>query len=367
MEETDAKTLLKKYLSGSASDEEIALLEAWYAQFEKPLPEIDNFSKEQQLENIRYNLITHSNMKPVRLWPRIAAAASLLIAIGFAAYFYSQPAKHIQMAKNDVAPGGTKAILTLSNGQKIILNNAKNGVLVKQASTVVNKTANGQLIYRSAVTVSAIAYNTITTPNGKYQVILSDGTKVWLNAGTSLRYPVAFVGKERNVELNGEAYFEVAKNKLMPFHVKTTKQTIEVLGTHFDVMAYTDEKNTETTLLEGSVRVNAGEQTLTIKPGQQAIMNELLSLNTHPDTEQITAWKEDLFEFQNTPMSQVARQIERWYDVKVSYSNVKPGITFTGILSRNNPLSKLINLLESTGSVKFTIAGQNVIVKSTNP
>jgi transmembrane sensor len=224
------------------------------------------------------------NRNNIILWAKISTAAMVLLFVGFGFYISHTPRKKVQtqLAKvkrplHDALPGGNKAVLTLANGKTIILDNAQNGMLAQQGATLIKKTADGQLIYNTANLVdkkSAPAINTITTPRGgQYQVILPDGTKVWLNSASSLRFPTYFAGASRQVEITGEAYFEVTKNPAMPFKVKTNRADIEVLGTHFNVMAYDDETVMKTTLLEGAVNITSGNFNARLKPGQQAQIN----------------------------------------------------------------------------------------------
>jgi ferric-dicitrate binding protein FerR (iron transport regulator) len=218
---------------------------------------------------------------------------------------------------------------------------------------------------------SPLAYNTIATPRGgQYQLVLADGSKVWLNASSGLRYPTAFTGKERRVELTGEGYFEVAKNASMPFHVQVNQMDVEVLGTHFNINAYDDESAVKTTLLEGSVKVvkretaNVKENPIVLQPGQQAEMkpHSPLAINHSPNIEEVMAWKNGLFQFKAAGIETVLRQAARWYDVEFVYKGNIPE-KFSGQISRSANAEQLLKILELTGKVKFEINGKTIIVK----
>ena len=307
------------------------------------------------------------------LWPRITAAASILLFISVGVYFFSQKKRLIkqtvQNQTHDITPGGNKAILTLANGSKIVLNEALRGVIARQQNVAINQIQNGKIVYsaKGAPIDSLLVYNTIATPRGgQYQVVLPDGTKVWLNAASSLKYPTAFYGNERRVELTGEAYFEVSKNAAKPFFVKTAAQTVEVLGTHFNINSYADEKATKTTLLEGSVKVYSSANQLSVKlvPGQQAlnILNQLQVIRD-ADVDEAVAWKNGKFMFRNTDLQTIMRQLSRWYDVDVEYQGNVTARHYIGSINRNVPVSQVFQILKTSG-INFTIYGRKIIVKS---
>ncbi|MBL7726373.1 MAG: FecR domain-containing protein, partial [Dinghuibacter sp.] len=271
----------------------------------------------------------------------------------------------------DIAPGGNRALLTLADGTTIVLDSAANGTITQQGGIQVKKLNNGQLAYTvngNAVTEKgATAYNTITTPRGgQYQVTLADGTQVWLNAASSLRFPVLFNSKERKVEMTGEAYFEVAKNSTQPFRVMAPGSEVEVLGTHFNINAYPDETQVKTTLLEGRVQVAAtGNNTMRrqLVPGQQSAISASgnIAVQNNADTEEAVAWKNGRFQFSSADLKTILRQIARWYDVEVEYrGNVQ--LHFTGQLTRNENVSKVFEKLALTGEVQFSINGRKIIV-----
>jgi transmembrane sensor len=274
----------------------------------------------------------------------------------------------VKPAQNDILPGGNKAILTLANGQKIILENAPNGSLVREGKTEVVKTGSGQLAYNNHNTATDVLYNTVSTPKGgQYQLMLSDGTIVYLNAASSLHFPTTFVGGERLVELDGEAYFEVAKNATKPFVVKLKNgMNVRVLGTHFNIMAYDNEKEIKTTLLEGKVNVMMGPAFATLLPGQQALVQTAnpgasIQVKRDADTDEAIAWKYGRFQFTNADITTVMRQVARWYDVDISYEGKLPDKRFTGEMSRNLNASKLLSGIEYLG-VHFKIDGRKIIV-----
>ncbi|GAA3962927.1 FecR family protein [Mucilaginibacter dorajii] len=299
-----------------------------------------------------------------------AAAAILVLALSFGVYQYrSQKSGEnmlVDKIHHDVKPGGNKAILTLANGKKIELNDAQNGKLVQQGNTTVVKLANGSLAYVAGNSAdSAPVTNTMSTPRGgQYRLQLPDGTLVMLNAESSISYPTIFTGKTRKVAITGEAYFEVVKNKKMPFIVSFGDQKVEVLGTHFDIRAYPEQPG-ETTLLEGSVKISNGNQKQLLVPGQQAVYNNNAKKFDIKavDTEEIIAWKNGLFHFDNTDLDQVMLELARWYNVEVIYKGPKPTLNFTGEAKKSSNLSRVFKILESTGGVKFTINGNTVAVE----
>jgi len=267
--------------------------------------------------------------------------------------------------KQDIAPGGDKAILTLADGTQVVLDTANNGALTKQGNVTVIK-LNGQLAYNKQGGIpTEVLYNTISTPRGgQYQLVLSDGSKVWLNAESSLRFPTAFAGKERRVELTGEGYFEVAHNAEKPFHVKVNDMEVQVLGTHFNINSYSDEEAVKTTLLEGSVKVSKGDKMVLLHPGQQAVVQPEgaeIKVGYDVDTEEVVAWKNGLFVFNNTPLATIMKQLERWYDVEVVYQGKVPQDRFNGSISRNNNLSEVLKVLEYS-DIKFRVEGKTITV-----
>ncbi|PTT03635.1 anti-sigma factor, partial [Pedobacter sp. HMWF019] len=302
------------------------------------------------------------------VWFKYAAVAAALIMVLFASVHFFNSNKENSLAALDhhVNPGGDNAILILSGGQKIVLNNASKGEIARQSGISITKTANGQIVYTiKSKTTDKPLKNTIITPKGgQYKIILPDGTDVALNAASSLTYPTSFQGGERRVELNGEAYFEVAKNAAMPFRVQSTGQTVEVLGTHFNINAYDDEGAIRTTLLEGSVKITSATASSIIRPGQQALISKtgkgtILTREVNPEKE--IAWKDGMFSFENDDIKSVMRSISRWYNVNVSYKGNLPDIDFTGEIFRTAKLSEVFKILELNG-LQFEVEGKNIIV-----
>jgi transmembrane sensor len=307
------------------------------------------------------------------LWPKLVAAA---LVIGFGVYWWAgvsgseelaaQQEKAVKVQLADIPPGGNKAILTLGDGSNITLDSAGNGLLASQGGTSVKQRGKGQLVYESGRNAeSAPVFNTVTTPRGgQFHIVLPDGTGVWLNAASSLRFPTAFTGKQRDVEITGEVYFEVAHNKQMPFVVKNGATEITVLGTHFNVMAYDDEKIMRTTLLEGAVKVKRGAREALLTPGQQARIGTAtgsLGVVDDVDTEKELSWKNGYFQFENESLESIMRQVSRWYDVQVRYEGNSRGENFTGRLPRNANVSGVLKILALSG-VKFRIEDKTIIV-----
>ena len=272
-----------------------------------------------------------------------------------------------------IVPGSNQAILTLANGQQIVLNNARNGVLSQQGNVQVIKLDSGQLAYNGKSPTGALAgktgellYNTITTPRGgQYQIVLPDETKVWLNAESSLRFPTSFTGKERNVELTGEGYFEVAPDKDKPFLVTAGQTATRVLGTHFNIMAYGDENAVKTTLLQGSVKMEQGNLYSLLQPGQQGTFDVLnATLTTKAvNTRAAIAWKDGFYYFDRTPVQSVMRQIARWYNVEIVYQGNIPKDEIVGKIPRTAYVSDVLHIMELIG-IHFKIEDRKIIVLS---
>ena len=338
------------------------------------------------MEEVRSNapVIRMSVMNRKAMFARIAAAIIIILGIGAGTYFLFSDNSKQEIAvkdrldlksKSDLLPGTEGAILTLGNGEQIVLDSAGNGTLAKQGSTkVIYK--NGQIVYDGENGIEGeLIYNTMTTPKGKqYQLSLADGSKVWLNAASSIRYPVTFTGKERKVEITGEAYFEIAHDVEKPFRVLTNNAEVQVLGTHFNVNAYNDEAVTKTTLLEGSVKISLpGQQTIInrfqiLKPGQQAQVNnnpsgdKSIKVLDNVDTDIEMAWKNGYFSFDQTDLATIMRQIARWYEVEIVYEGEIPNRRFTGEISRTSNASEVLKILEES-KVHVRIEGKKIIVQ----
>lgn len=302
-------------------------------------------------------------------WRKFAAAAVILMTLSAGAFYYlSRPSLSGDLV-NDIAPGGNKAILTLANGEKIVLTDAKNGDLAAQSGVVVSKLADGKIVYTvKSGNAENVKPNTIETPKGgQYQVVLPDGTKVLLNAASVLTFPTSFAAvKERRVQLKGEAYFEVAKVMMkdvrMPFIVVTNKEEIKVLGTHFNINSYADEPLSRTTLVEGSVMVDAFGASRKLTPGNQAVVGNGALTVTEANTEEVLAWKNGYFMFESEDITSVMRKISRWYDVDVVFEGAVPKDKFGGTVSRFSNVSKVLTKLELTNKVHFRIEERRIIV-----
>lgn len=387
MENKRAEELLDKYLKGNCTPDEITIVESWYLKVteepEELLAEPDYHTLEQSIwAGIQQQNNPSKKLKIQWGW---AAAAVILIALGFGMYQYhaiSSPGvqNYDHLAHNDIKPGGNKAYLTLANGTKISLNDIRNGQIAEQSGVSITKTANGELVYTAKNAVVPLnnkqpQFNTIETPRGgQYQVNLPDGTKVWLNAGSSLNYPTVFASNGREVQLKGEAYFEVAKRTIngerVPFMVKTATQVVEVLGTHFNINSYENEADTKTTLLEGAVKVRPvsssaqnNEAGKILKPGEQSLLKGTSIKVSEVDTEEALAWKEGLFMFDNENLESIMRKVSRWYDVEVVFQdNGLMTKDFSGTVSRFGNVSQVLKKIELTGSVHFKIEGRRIVV-----
>lgn len=372
------KDLLEKYLDDRISPEERrqlanALEDPAYAQLldetiygELVTRAYEGTPDEGIRQLIRQRL--HQEMAPVHtIRPgkyRWVAAAAIFALVAGACLWLLRPAKHTvaQPPIASVIPGTNKATLTLSDGSEITLDSAGNQV-IRQGATAIHQQG-GQLKYDVRSTDAAVQYNLLATPRGgQFRVTLPDGTQVWLNAASTLRYPTAFTGPERLVEVNGEAYFEVAGDASRPFRVKVKDAEVQVLGTSFNVNAYADEPTIQTTLLEGSVKLSANNNQVLLKPGQQAILavNKEFHINEVNPNDAI-AWKNGYFLFKNEDIESVMRTIARWYDVDVSYQGDVKKQRLGGTVSRYEKLEDLLKTIELTKSLKFKIEGRRVTI-----
>lgn len=317
-------------------------------------------------------------MRAVRKrWLSIAAAAAILALLAGAVYLYQLPIRQpAVMAANtaDKAPGKNRAILTLTDGRTVFLDSSTTGELASQGGMQLTQHDAGSLTYSGHVVSpdSIRGPNTLQTPRGgQFRLTLADGTRVWLNSASSIRYPLVFNADKREVFVTGEAYFEVAANKVQPFIVHTNNQKITVLGTHFNVNAYDDEEASHTTLLEGSVEVKRMKvvaqvtKPMLLQPGQQATLaydNDARIQVSNPDLSEVTAWKDGEFRFHNTKITTIMRQIARWYDVEVEYQGPVPTSEFYGVIPRKEYVSQLLKALALTKNVHFKTTGNKIIV-----
>ena len=389
MNKIEFYNLVTSYLAGTASAEEEKLLLRYYdfLQENQLSWDEDRMGDYEEVKKTVYrkalNEIAghekgkHNKISYLFLNWRVAAASIIIILLSTVTWFQlKSPAEQVVKADDkrvpvthDIAPGSNKAILTLADGSQVVLEDAHNGDITRQKNVTISKTKNGQLVYRAGGTVRPAenkipAFNTIKTPvGGQYRVVLSDGTKVWLNSGSSIKFPVTFVGNERSVEIEGEAYFEVAKDKKKPFKVFSDDQVVEVLGTHFNVNAYKDEANIKTTLAEGSVKVSSDGISNMITPGQQA----RLSRKSHAmnivavDTDAAISWKDGLFVFNDEDIHSIMRKVSRWYGVEVVFQN-DINEKFGGVISKFENVSQVLKILEVTETIHFKIEKRRITV-----
>jgi ferric-dicitrate binding protein FerR (iron transport regulator) len=367
----------------------------------EPLPEA---MEHEKLNTVLNSVITTGQLQervqaPVRhmiFLKRLAAVAAIVLLVGAGIWFglVRTPQKELvtnnkttTLTKDDVGPGGNKAILTLGDNSTIVLDNAANGQLAQEGTTSVMKSKDGLISYSptGGSERGEAFWNTLTTPRGgQYQLVLPDGSKVWLNAASSIKFPAVFTGNERKVEMTGEVYFEVASLRLrsgkkMPFKVTIPGgAAVEVLGTHFNINAYPDETSLKTTLLEGSVKVRqwsmvngqsgparSAEFSVVLKPGEQAVQTRAhlpFTIDHSPDLDQVMAWKNGLFHFENVDIKTIMRQISRWYDIEVEYKGTIKNEPLIIEIPRNTNLSDVLKVLETTTELQFKVEGKKVIV-----
>lgn len=320
--------------------------------------------------------INDNRKRSISRWQSIAVAASIALLLSAGGWFWltrTPSADTVQTAMEpakagDILPGGNKALLTLDDGSTIVLDSTSNGIVAQQGGATILKRDNGQLAYDVLPEKQEkTLYNTLSTPRGgQYQLVLPDGSKVWLNSASTIRYPTNFTGKERKIELSGEAYFEVVKNASMPFKVNVNGKTeVEVLGTHFNVNSYNDEPSINTTLLEGSVRVTGliTNDTRLIAPGEQAQLkaNGQIYVNKTANIDQVMAWKNGIFNFDDADLPTVLRQLSRWYDIDIVYEGPVPQREFGGKMQRDLNLSQILRILEKN-KVHYRTEKQKLII-----
>jgi ferric-dicitrate binding protein FerR (iron transport regulator) len=417
MERFDYQAFFEKYLQNRHSSEEHEQFVQWFGSIPSyeaeqvmeyyraiaPLysPVETPFENDALIRNIEARLdqtdpsatITEKPVFSLWTYLRRISAAAVFVLLGFGTYYLfvskNNPTGSIppSLSENKIVPASGKAMLTLADGSEIDLSKAVDGQIASQSDIQIYKVNDGELVYSKQHANHKIAagnagnVNRITTPKaGQFQISLSDGTKVWLNSLSSIRFPAIFAGKERRVEITGEVYFEVAKFKLndrhVPFIVVCDNQLIEVLGTHFNVNAYKDEGAVKTTLLEGSVKVypvrqEAGKvsEAVRLKPGEQSILKQTkanapaISVEK-ADTEIATAWQKGYFKFHDTDIQEVMRQLSRWYDLEVVYKGPLPQDQFTGYVSKKVAITNVLNILEEGGGVKFNVNENRVEVQA---
>lgn len=390
------RTLFQRYVSNTCTrqeleelmaalgkepiDEElrIALEQHWLnSQSTTGIPDADA-KLDRLFESTRTDKpVTGIPLRRKHYWWRYAAAAVLVCGLTAAGYLFlrqsgPEPApitahKRPGMTK-DIAPGGNKATLILANGDALVLDSAS-GKVLQQGNTAI-QLGNGSLQYAVQGKGAAVSYNILSTPRGgQYHVVLPDGTHVWLNAMSRLRYPTAFTGKERMVELEGQGYFEIAKNEAQPFKVQVSGMEVQALGTSFDIMAYTDEKAVNTTLLEGAVKVNMSAESRLLQPGQQAsVAHGASRINiAKVNTDHVIAWKNGYFSFSDADIQTVMRQLSRWYDVEISYQNGIPQDLFSGEIGKGLTLAQALNILERAGVHSRMESERHIVILPAQP
>jgi len=390
----DFNSLIDKYTTGTLTQEETAQLQHLLQSKEhldqlelmilaelkqdRPAEEGDEAIRSAIFEKLEAQMTLHDGQHVIpirpyqnRKWRYLAAACIiLLITGGTFLYLHRQTSKTPALAAQPaphkkISPGSSKATLTLADGSEIQLDDSNKGNIAVQGGIKVIKLDNGILAYNGKNTTGETMYNTIRTPRGgQYEVVLPDGTHAWLNSASSLRFPATFSGPRREVTLTGQGYFEVAQNKDHPFIVHAGVTDIKVLGTSFDIMAYGDEPECNTTLVNGAVIVNHKGAEHQLKPGEQAhldLSSQSMGIRK-ADVEEVIAWKNGKFQFGKSNIKTIMRQIARWYDVEVEYNGDLSGLQLSGILSRKGDVSELLDALEETGDVHFTTDNNKIIV-----
>lgn len=382
--------LAQKWQEGTISPEEIVEFDQWFDSFDdERMPEPAGETPEELRERLYASIRTRTKLRQRTggriLSTRWTVAAAILLLLGSVTFWYriqqhrqaplaavqQKPSAAGPLAGGAIVPGSDRAILTLAGGGQVVLDSAKNGLLASQGGTEVVKEGDGTLSYqRGAATEAVVLYNTITTPRGgQYAVTLPDGSKVWLNAASSIKFPTAFNGDSRNVEVQGEAYFEIAANKEKPFRVFVKyasggkKMDVEVLGTQFNVMAYEEEGVIKTTLIEGAVKVEKDKDEKVLHPGQQAQLSPggILHTLNNADTEAAIAWKNGRTVFNGQDIQTIMRQVSRWYDVDVVYAGHIRERKFTGGIARNSDISVLLKILE-LNQIHFSVEGKKIVL-----
>lgn len=362
--------MLKRYRAGEATEEEKGIVESWYLAeaAKKPPPDVTEDVLREDL--LRMQTVLPARPSALRRLRPVLAAASVLLLVALGAYFFSMheqekpvPASAVVL-QHDALPGGKKATLTLSDNRQIVLDEHAPGEVASETGISVTKNDEGQLVY-TAGSGEGKGFHTISTPmGGECQVTLSDGSRVWLNASSSIRFPVHFSGAERPVEIAGEVYLEVAPMAGKPFRVTGGGQVVEVLGTRFNINAYPGVGKVKTTLLEGAVKVSTagGSGARVLKPGQQAILEGNSIRVGAADEESAVAWKNGYFLFDDAELAYIMDELCRWYNVNAVYEGVNPSMRFGGTVSRKKKLSEALRILELSGNIRFKIEGRTITV-----
>lgn len=380
--------LIAGHIRGTLTEPEKDELDAWIVESDENLEQFEKLTDE---DNIEIAMQQHLHMEKEKadalsgvkekiglkrkgslpkIWPYLVAASVILIAVSLYVFRNNNTGKEnekpiVHTPGNDIKAGSDKAVLTMSDGRTIILDSSGTGLLANEGDITIKKGTDGEIVYNG--TDKEIKYNLVSTPRGgQYKLVLGDGTRVWLNAESSLKFPAGFVNTtDRLVELRGEGYFEVAKNE-HPFKVKILIPSrdggmVEVLGTHFNINGYYDDGVVKATLLEGSIKVEKDGKSKIIEPGEQVLINGEIKV-VKPDVSEETAWKVGKFLFRDATIQSIGEQIKRWYDIDVEHKE-KVLQHFNIEVNRNVPLSRLLQLLEATGQVQFSLVDKKLIIK----
>ena len=372
------EALAHKYRQGTITPEEQAYFDKWYgAHSDTGIDLSDNpvspeQIRKQMLGNIQDHIRAGKPARIIRYWKYTAVAAAIALCSVTAYLYFSSSTNNRPtiIAESLIQPGTNGATLTLANGKKIVLEQTGAGIIQAEANVKLEKANDSLLIYTAGQNAPAeMSYNILETPKGRqYAVVLPDGTKVFLNAASTLKYPTQFTGKLRTVELTGEGYFQVAHNKAMPFIVRTATQAVKVLGTEFNINSYADEGRTVTTLETGSIQVQAGTAYKLIRPGQQSILRADGSLNVRQaDMESAFSWKHNKMVFEDAGIEEIMRQVSRWYDLDIRYEGKIPDDTFTGTINRESSLATVLKMFDLTAirfSVEQTGGRKTLIIKT---
>lgn len=371
----EIQELLQKYKSGTCTEEELLIVERWFE--EQPQVPLDLLEREVQedLEDIWQHIDNHikpkTDRKQLKTWLNVAAVFIAVLFSFWAINHYYRSEKNLQQTtarhQMPIKPGVNSALLQLANGKSILLDSMLTGTTVSTKGIKITKTQDGQIACNSQEDhiLYSTAKNTITTPRGgQYALTLPDGSKAWLNASSSLTFPTNFDTGERRVTITGEVYFEIAKNERQPFKVTTYNTEVRVLGTHFNVSAYTDDETVSTTLFEGAVELKNADQKIRIKPGQVSSWSksERKFKTKVADLEEALAWKNGYFIFNEANIQEIMQKLSRWYDVPVTYKGDLSGLNFSARMSRKASIEEVLDILQSTGTIQFKIKERRVIV-----
>jgi transmembrane sensor len=381
----EAEAILDRYKAGKCSPDDIALMESWYLNYQHNAPDLTDAEVDGRLVEVRNHLLKKIPDTVINQgYKNVAASVLIAVVSVYFTFFSREDTEDLRLAAlgAGIKPGGNNAVLTLANGVKVILNDVKTGEIVKQSGISVRKASNGTIVFtlvkgQSAVRNVESNWNTLQTPKGgQYQIILSDGSEVWLNAFSTLKFPTVFSAKQREVEITGEAYFHISKHTIgqssvsQPFFVTTSRQSIRVLGTQFNVNSYQDEQTVTTTLVEGSIAVSPLQgdsrmkvKTVLLKRGQQSKLVNAGNLQVNNvDVRQAIDWQKGYFAFHDEDVYQIMRKVARWYDIQVVYESSLPKDKLGGTLSRYQDVSKIFDVMQRTGLFKFRIKGKTVYV-----